>query len=135
MTTSQLPRRPHLAPGRTVLWRAPDSVQVGVGAAHAVVVEGLSGPLATLLREMDGSRDTDDLVADAVAAGADRADVVAVIGDLQAAGLVRDEPGPRGGRRTALDVDLAVSSAHSGCSTAELVRVRRGASVLVQGSG
>ncbi len=135
VTAPRLPRRPFFAPGRTVLWRAPDCVQVGVGTTHAVVVEGLSAPLATLLREMDGSRDADDLIADAVAAGADRVDVVAVIGDLQAAGLVRDEPGPRDGQRTALDVDLAVSSAHSGCSTAELVRVRREASVLVRGSG
>lgn len=130
-----LPRRPALAPGRTVLWRAPDCVQLGLGGPHAMVLDGLTAPMAALLRAMDGSRDTTHLVADAVTAGADPADVLAVITELHRAGLVRDEPAPRHCERTALEIDLTAGSVHSGRSVAELVQVRRSASVLVRGSG
>ena len=130
-----LPRRPCLAPGRTVLWRAPDCVQLGLGVTHAMVLDDLTAPMAALLRAMDGSRDSADLVAEAVTAGADPAEVLAVITELHRAGLVRDEPAPRRCERTALEIDLAAGSVHSGRTAAELVRVRRSASVLVHGSG
>lgn len=130
-----LPRRPWLAPGRTVLWRSADCVQLGLGAPHTMVVDGLSAPLADLLRGMDGTRDTRHLVAEAVAAGADAADAIEVITQLHRAGLVRDEPAPPAGGRTALEVDLAAGTLHSGRTVAELVRARRTASVLVHGTG
>lgn len=130
-----LPRRPALASGRTVLWRGPDCVQLGLGGPHAMVLDGLTTPMAALLRAMDGSRDTAHLVAEAVAAGADPADVLAVITELHQAGLVRDEPAPRGCERTALQIDVTAGAVHSGRTAAELVRVRRSASVLVHGSG
>jgi len=134
-SVAPLPRRPALAPGRTVLWRAPDCVQLGLDGPHAMVLDGLTAPMAALLRAMDGSRDTAHLVAEAVTAGGDRAEVLAVITELHRAGLVRDEPAPNRCERTALEIDLAAGSAHSGRPAAELVRVRRSASVLVHGSG
>ncbi len=132
---AHLPRRPCLAPGRTVLWRAPDCVQLGLSGPHAMVLDGLTAPMAALLRGMDGSRDIIHLIGEAATAGADPTEALAVITELHRAGLVRDEPAPRYCERTALDIDLAAGSVHSGQSTLELVRVRRSASVLVRGSG
>lgn len=133
-STTFLPRRPCLAPGRTVLSRAPDSVQLGLDA-DAMVLEGLTAPLAALLLAMDGTRDAATLIEDAVAAGADRGEVLALLADLGHAGLVLDEPAPRPAERTALEVDLAAACLHSGRSAADVAHVRRSGSVLVHGSG
>ncbi|MGH3979032.1 MAG: hypothetical protein ACRDRZ_08545 [Pseudonocardiaceae bacterium] len=134
-TSPQLPRRPRLAPGRSVLWRSPDCVQLGLHAAHAVVLDGLPVPLAALVRGMDGTLGTAALLARAVADGADRADALAVIGELHRAGLVVDDAGAQGATPTAPGTDVASWSMSTGRPAPELLAGRRAATVYVNGSG
>lgn len=133
-TRPPLPEWLHLAPGRSVLWRSADSVQLGLADPHAMVLEGLTAPLATLLSSMDGTRSTARLVADAVAAGAADAEVRAVLGDLVGAGLAAETADPAGRTATEHTVDEHAWSVHSARRCDELVQQRRGATVVIDGS-
>lgn len=134
-TDPQLPRRPRLAPGRSVLWRSPDCVQLGLRQRHAVVLDGLPAPLAALVRGMDGTVGTAALVAGAVAAGADRADALAVLRELHRAGLVADEDRTAGATPTAPAEDATGWSVHTGLPAGQLLAARRAATVQLHGSG
>lgn len=129
-----LPEWLSLAPGRSVLWRSPDCVQLGLADPHAMVLEGLSAPLAALLRSMDGTRSTTRLVADAVASGAADAEVRAVLHDLVSAGLAAETADPAGRAETAHGVDARAWALH-GVRRCDTVReLRRDATVVIDGS-
>lgn len=75
--------RPYLHPGLARLWRGAASVQLGVGPARAVVLEGLDDDARHLLDRLDGTRQLDGLRA----AGGSPA---ALLHRLAAAGLLSD---------------------------------------------
>lgn len=129
-----LPEWLRLAPGRSILWRSPDCVQLGLADVHAMVLEGLSAPLATLLRSMDGTRSTTHLVADAVAAGAAIGEIRAVFDGLVGAGLAAVAADPTGLMATERAVDAQAWSLHCARSCDELMELRRDAAVVVNGS-
>ncbi|MQA14914.1 MAG: TOMM precursor leader peptide-binding protein [Pseudonocardiaceae bacterium] len=82
---------------------------------------------------MDGTRSTASLLAEAVAAGADAAEVRAVLEDLRRAGLVTDGAHPTAGP-TARDVDAGAWSVHSTLPADELCHRRGAATVRIDGS-
>lgn len=129
-----LPEWLRLAPGRSVLWRSPDSVQLGLADPQAMVLEGLTAPLAALLCSMDGTRSTARLVADAVAAGAADAAVRDFLDDLIGAGLAAETADPTGRAETQHTVDEHAWSVHSARRCDELMALRRDATVVVDGS-
>lgn len=138
-SASDLPTRLRLAPGRTVLWRSPTCLQFGVDPRHAMILDDLPEPLATLLQEMDGIRSTAELLATAESAGSAPDDGVAMLTDLQRAGLVQDataaDSGPAGWHRHALAVEATGWSVHTTRAAHEVLRRRCCAGVRVIGSG
>ncbi|HEY2766409.1 MAG TPA: ThiF family adenylyltransferase [Pseudonocardiaceae bacterium] len=136
---SDLPERPQLAPGRTVLWRSPTSLQLGLDPHGAMVLDDLPEPLAALLRRMDGIRGTAELLAEAEAAGSPPGDGLQMLIELHRAGLVRDATpagdGPAGWHRTTLATEAAGWSVHTVHGGRDLLRRRRCAAVRVTGSG
>lgn len=126
-----LPEWLRLPPGRSVLWRSPDCVQLGLSDASALVIEGLSEPLATLLRGLDGAHRTSRLIADAVASGAAVAEVRAVLGELVSAGLATPATDPSVAVECAVDAEAW--SLHSGQRCDEVIALRRAATVVVGG--
>ncbi|MPZ66668.1 MAG: TOMM precursor leader peptide-binding protein [Pseudonocardiaceae bacterium] len=133
-STGSLPEWLRLAPGRSVLWRSRDCVQLGLADVHAMVLEGLSTPLATLLRSMDGTRSTTQLLADAVAAGAVLAELRAVLDELVSAGLATGVADPTAPTDTERAVDAQAWSLHSARRCPELMELRRNATVVIDGS-
>lgn len=129
-----LPEWLRLAAGRSVLWRSHDCVQLGLAEVHAMVLDGLSTPLATLLRSMDGTRSTTQLLADAVAAGAALAELRAVLDELVSAGLVTEVADPAAPTDTERAVDARAWSLHSPRRSSELMELRRDATVVIDGS-
>lgn len=117
-----------------MLWRSRDCVQLGFADGHAMVLEGLSTPLATLLRSMDGTRSTTRLLADAVAAGATLAELRAVLDELVSTGLATEVAEPTGPADTERAIDAQAWSVHSSRGCTELMELRRDATVLVDGS-
>ncbi|GLZ47616.1 thiamin biosynthesis protein [Actinomycetospora sp. NBRC 106375] len=83
------------------LHRAPGTLQFGADPAHALVVDGLTPPLARMVEALDGSRPVARVVADAAAAGASPGVARGVLDRLRAAGLLAagDEPDALAGRR------------------------------------
>jgi bacteriocin biosynthesis cyclodehydratase domain-containing protein len=57
--------RPVLKPALRRLWRDPSTLQLGVDPRHAVVVSGMSSADRELLTLLDGSRETDVVIAEA----------------------------------------------------------------------
>jgi len=82
-----LPRRPQILPGLTVLRRRPDEIQVGLDPTRATVVRGLPEPVVTALSTLRGHRTTEDLLA---AVGPYRSTLSEVLAGLVHKGLVRD---------------------------------------------
>lgn len=128
-----LPEWLRLAPGRSVLWRSADSVQLGLAYPHAMVLEGLTAPLVALLCSMDGTRSTARLVAEAVAAGAADAEVRTILDDLVGAGLAAETPDPAARAETQHTVDENAWSVHGAGRCDELMALRRDATVVVDG--
>ena len=81
-----LPTRPRLR--HPALHRAPDVLQFGADPAGALVVDGLTPPLARMVDALDGSRPLARVLADAVAAGASPAAARSVLERLHAADLL-----------------------------------------------
>jgi bacteriocin biosynthesis cyclodehydratase domain-containing protein len=129
--TALLPARPRLRTDRVVLWRAADAVQLGLGTESAVVVEGLTPPLAALVRALDGSRRTPELVAEAVARGADERAATTLLRALHAAGLLAGA-GPTDPR---LLPDAAALAGPGDPDGDDRLAPRAGAFVLVDGAG
>lgn len=119
-----------------MLWRSPDCLQLGLSDVHALVIEGLSEPMATLLRSLDGAHSTSRLVADAVASGAAAAEVRAVLDELVAAGLaVPATPATDAAGSVAVEraPEAQAWSLHSGQRCDEVIALRRAATVVVDG--
>lgn len=134
-----LPERLRLAPGRAALWRSPTCLQIGLNPRHAVVVEQLPGPLAELLKQMDGVRRTPELIDQAVRAGMARHEAAAVLTDLYRHGLIQEaaatDSAPPSWHRISLATETDSWSAHIAGSLADVPRHWRGAAVRVVGCG
>lgn len=135
-----LPVQPRLRADRPVLWRTPHTVQLGVDPRHAVVVAGLSPGLAALLRDLDGTRPTADLLTKAGDAGVPEADARGLLAELVEVGLIEEA---RTLRRRPSDArfipasapDTASWAVASGRSASDLLAARTAATVVVHGGG
>jgi hypothetical protein len=85
------PVKPALRPGLLPLWRDKDTVQIGIDPRRAVAISG-AGEAAEVIRLLDGSRDTDQLIAEAGQRGVPAAVTERIIGLLATAGAVVDFP-------------------------------------------
>lgn len=85
---TSVPSRPRLLPGIPVLRRGDGELQIGTDPQHAVVLSGLTAPLAHRLGRLDGSLTRADLLEDT--APDDRAALLAVLRELARARLVED---------------------------------------------
>jgi bacteriocin biosynthesis cyclodehydratase domain-containing protein len=85
--------RPALRLGLLATWRDRDTVQFGVDARRAVAVTGMS-EAADVVRLLDGSRDRDQVIADASSGGVPAAVAERVLTVLAASGVLIDYPAP-----------------------------------------
>jgi bacteriocin biosynthesis cyclodehydratase domain-containing protein len=133
--------RPAIKAGLLMVWRDPDTLQIGIDSRRAVALRGMHGaePLINLL---DGSRDLGQVLAAAHDLGIGRQAAERVIGLLAAAGALHDFPAATlrampDGPRDRLARELAtVSLAHGHTDGGALVLARRQAAcVRVHGTG
>lgn len=82
--------RPVLKPALFRLWRAGSCVQLGLDAQRAVVLDGVSEAVGTLLDLLNGSHEWQDVLDIAQARGCDRDDASALLDTLLASGLLDD---------------------------------------------
>ena len=133
--------KPALRPGLQATWRDHDTVQLGVDARRAVAVTGLR-EAAGVIRLLDGSRDRDQVIAEASRCGVSAAVAERVLTVLAAAGALIDYPAqlmrslPLELRRLLLPV-LAVASLAGQDSDggARLLSRRTATTVAVAGRG
>jgi hypothetical protein len=104
-----------------------------------MVLDGLSAPLAALLKRIDGMCSTTELLTEAQAAGASRSEALMMLAELHRRGLVQEasaaESGRPGWHRVALAAEAASWSVHSAHPTRHVLQQRRKAVVRVVGSG
>jgi hypothetical protein len=81
--------RPALRPGLLPLWRDRDTVQIGIDPRRAVAISGMR-QASDVIRLLDGSRERDQLVAEASVLGVQPAVTERVITLLAAAGVLVD---------------------------------------------
>ncbi|PVZ08488.1 ThiF family adenylyltransferase [Actinomycetospora cinnamomea] len=91
-----LPARPRLR--HPALHRAPDVLQFGVDPPDALVLDGLTPPLARMIDALDGSRPVARVLADAVATGASPTAARGLLDCLHTAGLLAAPDAPDGSR-------------------------------------
>ncbi len=133
--------RPVLKPAVRLLWRGPTTVQLGVDPAAAVVLDGVDRDTARLLLLLDGTRDEAGVLADAEAAGFDRAAAARLLSALTQAGALDDAAAePRGltdADRLRLAPDLSYRSLvrHKPGPAYDELGARRTATVLLCGTG
>ena len=82
--------RPMLKPALVPMWRTPSALQLGLDPAHARVVEGFDDSSRLVLALLDGTRDLEQIHAEAGAAGADRSTVDGLLDTLRRCSLVDD---------------------------------------------
>ncbi len=133
--------RPAIKAGLLMVWRDPDTLQIGIDPRRAVALRGMRGTEA-LINLLDGSRDLGQVLAAAQDQGIGRPAAERVIGLLAAAGALHDFPAATlralpDGPRARLAGELAtVSLAHGYADGGALVLARRqAASVRVHGAG
>ena len=133
--------KPALRPGLLPLWRAKDTVQIGIDPRRAVAISGLS-EAAEVVRLLDGSRDRDQLIAEAGRRGVPAALTERVIGLLAAAGAIVDFPSeilrsmqPELRRQLMPVLTTASLSAQDGDGGASLLARRSSCTVQVRGCG
>jgi bacteriocin biosynthesis cyclodehydratase domain-containing protein len=133
--------RPALRPGLLATWRDRDTVQLGVDARRAVGVTGMS-QAAGVLRLLDGSRDRDQVIAEAGRSGVPAAVTERVLTVLAAAGALIDHPAellrslPAELRRLLVPVlTVASLSGEDSDGGARLLARRAAATVAVTGCG
>jgi hypothetical protein len=133
--------RPAIKAGLLMVWRDPDTLQIGIDPRRAVALRGMRGTEA-LINLLDGSRDLDQVLAAAQDQGISRPAAERVIGLLATAGALHDFPAATlralpDGPRTRLAGELAtVSLAHGHADGGALVLARRQAArVRVYGAG
>ena len=133
--------RPAIKAGLLMVWRDPDTLQIGIDPRRAVALRGMRGTEA-LINLLDGSRDLGQVLAAAHDQGISRPTAERVIGLLAAAGALYDFPAATlralpDDLRARLAGELAtVSLAYGYADGAALVLARRQAAhVRVHGSG
>ena len=133
--------RPAIKAGLLMVWRDPDTLQIGIDPRRAVALRGMRGAEA-LINLLDGSRDLGQVLAAAQDQGISRHAAERVIGLLAAAGALHDFPAATlralpDGLRARLAGELAtVSLALGHADGGALVLARRqGAYVRVHGTG
>ena len=133
--------RPAIKAGLLMVWRDPDTLQIGIDPRRAVALRGMRGTEA-LINLLDGSRDLGQVLAAAQDQGVTRQAAERVIGLLAAAGALHDFPAATlralpDGLRARLAGELAtVSLALGHADGGALVLARRqGAYVRVHGTG
>jgi bacteriocin biosynthesis cyclodehydratase domain-containing protein len=133
--------RPAIKAGLLMVWRDPDTLQIGIDPRRAVALRGMrgAGPLINLL---DGSRDLGQVLAAAQDQGIGRQAAERVIGLLAAAGALHDFPAATlralpDGPRDRLARELASVSLAHGYSDggAHVLARRQAAYVRVHGTG
>lgn len=137
--------RPLLPAATPLLRSGPDAVQVGgVDTTAGVVVTPAGGPLAAVLRSLDGRRTQRQVLGEAGAGGLDPDAVRTVLDglrtlglvvDLEAADLLATGAGPAAAARAAAEIPAAASSATAASALAPGWRGRRSAVVVVEGAG
>ena len=85
--------RPALRTGLLAIWRDSDTVQIGVDPGRAVAITGMTGS-ADVIRLLDGSRDRDQVIAEAGRRGVPAAVAEQVMTVLAAADALVDQPVP-----------------------------------------
>ncbi|HKD86894.1 MAG TPA: hypothetical protein VKB62_00070 [Streptosporangiaceae bacterium] len=133
--------KPTLRPGLLPLWRDKDTVQIGIDPRRAVAISGMSGA-AELIRLLDGSRDRDQLIAEASRCGVPTAVSERVIGVLAAAGAIVDFPSeilrsiqPELRRQLMPVLTTASVAAQDGDGGASILARRSSCTVQVRGYG
>jgi hypothetical protein len=133
--------RPAIKAGLLMVWRDPDTLQIGIDPRRAVALRGMRGTEA-LINLLDGSRDLGQVLAAAHDQGISRPAAERVIGLLAAAGALHDFPAATlralpDGPRARLAGELAtVSLAHGYADGGARVLARRQAArVRVYGVG
>ncbi len=133
--------RPVLKPALRRLWRGDASLQLGADPAYAVVLDGIDAGVASVLALLDGTRDTDEVVAAAVAAGRSKHEARGLLGLLERINALDDAAtAPHGlpsADRERLAPDFATMTlltARPGAAVRS-IEARRDASVLVVGAG
>jgi bacteriocin biosynthesis cyclodehydratase domain-containing protein len=131
--------RPAIKSGLLAVWRDRDTIQIGIDSRRAVALTGV-GRAARLIGLLDGSRDREQVIAEATALGipapaADRIlTLLAAAGALDdfPAGTIRDINGPA---RTRLAAELAAASlAHGdGEGGARFLARRQAATAWIEG--
>lgn len=133
--------RPALRPGLLAIWRDRDTVQIGIDPRRAAAVTGMSDA-ADVVRLLDGSRDRDQVIAEASQRGVPEAVAERVMTVLAAAGVLVDQQSQLlravpGELRRELAPVLAVASlsAQDGDGGARALARRSQTTVAVRGSG
>ena len=133
--------RPAIKAGLLMVWRDPDTLQIGIDPRRAVALRGMRGTEA-LINLLDGSRDLGQVLDAAHGQGIGRPAAERVIGLLAAAGALQDFPAATwralpDGPRARLAGELAtVSLAHGYADGGALVLARRQAAhVRIYGTG
>lgn len=133
--------RPAIKAGLLMVWRDPDTLQIGIDPRRAVALRGMRGAEA-LINLLDGSRDLGQVLAAAQDQGIGRQAAERVIGLLAAAGALDDFPAATlralpDGPRDRLARELASACLAHGYSDggAHVLARRQAAWVRVHGTG
>jgi bacteriocin biosynthesis cyclodehydratase domain-containing protein len=116
-------------------------VQVGIDPRRAVAISGMSGA-AEVIRLLDGSRDTDQVIAEAARRGVPAAVTARIVGLLAAAGAIVDFPSeilrsmqPELRRQLMPVLTTASLSAQDGDGGASILARRSSCTVQIRGCG
>jgi bacteriocin biosynthesis cyclodehydratase domain-containing protein len=131
--------RPVLKPALRRLWRDPSTLQLGVDPRHAVVVSGMSSADRELLTLLDGSRETDVVIAEAGRRGQPAQRGQTLVSLLSNAGVLDDAElgaptNTTTGRLTPDQLSLSLCHPRPG-GAARALAVRQAATVEVLGAG
>ncbi|MEU4746260.1 thiamine biosynthesis protein ThiF, partial [Actinosynnema sp. NPDC023658] len=128
----ELPNRPRVLPGLPLLRRRADVVQIGADPRHAMLVEEVPEPMASVLLGLDGGHTLSDLRERLAGHGRQAAELIGVLHGLARAGLVEESvpaPHPR------LAAEVTGWALRTRRSAVELPSSRAARSVVVQGEG
>jgi len=137
------PFAPLLNPALRRLWRNDSTVQLGLDADPALVIHAVGPAIRALLVRLDGRHTEAKIVSPAAVEGHHAADVVRLLGELQAAGALipGDATGLAGlGGPTEMDrlgpdlASLSLLARTAGPSATQRLRSRRAAQVVVHGA-
>lgn len=121
--------RPTLDPALRQIWRATDTVQIGLDPERAIVLTGLSPGLRAVLDDLDGTGSVETVTARALARGVDSGAARRLLNLLAEGGVLADAAAdpPPPGRGDAPQLDRQHSRVHVygagrvGASTASLL--------------